>query len=326
MNTSTLDTGTVHDLTTRPLILEDFIGQDHIKAQLKAATRSALLRKTVLEHVLILGPKGLGKTTLAKIIATECMIRMDSMLGGELSSEEIRSILASVSGEFPSILFIDEVHRLPKRTQELLYKAMEDYVLEYRLNLSEFVMPITTPIGPFTLIGATTDEASLTPSFVERFGLVLRLELYSDSELMLIIENYAKEIGLSLATGVSARLASKSRGTPRIARNLLRRVRDFSTSTRIVDEAVTKAEDALGIDCAGLNRTDRQYLLIVKDRGGVCSQTTIASVLQERPATLTSSIEPFLLRSGFIVVNPRGRTLTSKGFTHIREHIQNGGS
>ena len=298
----------------RPKKLQDYIGQDNVHDQLSVFLEATLKRREPLDHVLIYGPPGLGKTTLANIIANELNSSIIQTSGPVLEKKkDLAGLLTNL--EPNDVLFIDEIHRLNAVVEETLYPAMEDQVVDMVLGEGPAARSLVMPINPFTLIGATTRAGLLSSPLRDRFGITQRLEFYAKSDLSKIIERSAKILSFSIDKEACYEIAKRSRGTPRIANRLLRRCRDFSDVKELEcmnTEAVSAALDLLKIDSNGFDYLDRKFLSIIAEKfdGGPVGVDTLASALGEERDTIEDVIEPFLIQEGFIKRTPRGREAT----------------
>lgn len=305
----------------RPLQFEDFSGQDKVVDNLRIFVKAARLRAEALDHVLLHGPPGLGKTTLSNIIANELGVGFRVTSGPVLDKPgDLAGVLTSL--EPNDVLFIDEIHRLSPVVEEYLYSAMEDYRIDIMIDKGPSARSIQLDLNPFTLVGATTRSGLLTAPLRARFGINLHLEYYEDSTLTKIILRSAKILGVPCDTEAAGEIASRSRGTPRIANALLRRVRDFAQvkgSGRIDLKIAQFALEALNIDRYGLDQIDNKLLctIIDKFRGGPVGLTTIATALGEDPGTIEEVYEPFLIKEGFLKRTPRGREVTELAYRHL---------
>ena len=305
------------DGSLRPRRLRDFVGQEHAVRQLETFVAAARGRGEACDHVLLAGPPGLGKTSLAFIVAAEMDSRIHTISGPALERKgDIASILTAL--EPRDVLFIDEVHRLPRAIEELLYPAMEDGAIDIVIGQGPGARTLRLDLAPFTLVGATTRAGLLTTPMRDRFGISLRLEHYSPDELMLIIARSAGILAVTIDIEASSEIARRSRGTPRIANRILRRVRDVAQvrGWPTVDrEGALAALDLLGVDEDGLDRADREYLRTIAQRfaGGPVGLSTLAVALAEDAGTLEDVYEPYLIQQGLIQRTARGRILTPRG-------------
>jgi len=305
----------------RPARFADYPGQDAVKSNLEVYVAAARKRGTPLDHIILHGPPGLGKTTLAKIVAHEMQVPFYQTSGPSIDRPgDLAGILAGV--EPGGVLFIDEIHRLPITVEEILYSAMEDFCIDILVGQGPTARTVRMPINPFTLIGATTRVASLSAPFLSRFGIQEHLEFYDVASLAQILLRSAGLWGVELAEDGAIELARRSRGTPRIANRLLRRVRDFADfhgvdclHRDIVDLTLTR----LNIDLAGLDKMDRRILRVLHERynGGPAGIEALASTIGEERTTIEDVYEPFLTHQGFIRRGPRGRELTTLALQHL---------
>lgn len=305
----------------RPSTLEEYIGQSAIKENLSIFIQAAKGRDEALDHVLLYGPPGLGKTTLSYIIAHEMGGNIKTTSGPSIErSGDLASILSSL--EAGDVLFIDEIHRLPKVVEEVLYPAMEDYCIDVVVGKDASTRSIRLDLPPFTLVGATTRAGDLSAPLRDRFGIINKLEYYTIEELGKIITRSARVMGSTIEEDAVVELAKRSRGTPRIANRLLRRVRDFAqvlNDGNITLEITKSALDKLKVDALGLDDVDHKYLLGIIERykGGPVGVESIAASIGEEPMTLEDVYEPYLLQIGFINRTPRGRIVTEKAYQHL---------
>lgn len=312
-----------YDRSLRPKRLDEYIGQDSLKELLNIFISSALKREESLDHVLLYGPPGLGKTTLAGIIANEMQGNFRAISAPSIDRVgDLVAILSSL--EAGDILFIDEIHRLPRVVEEVLYSAMEDYVVDIIIGKDATANSIKIDLPPFTLIGATTRAGDITAPLRDRFGIVSQLNFYTVEELTKIIKRTSKIFSYAIEDEAAVEIARRSRGTPRIANRLFRRVRDFAQYYNGGKEIITyelakQSLYKLEVDEAGLNPTDHRYLrtIIEKFNGGPAGLNAIAASISEDMATIEDIYEPYLLQEGFIIRSPRGRIVTEKAYKHL---------
>ena len=311
----------IDELTLRPTKLAEYIGQHKVKENLHIFIQAAKMRQEALDHVLLYGPPGLGKTTLAAIIANEMGVEFRSTSGPAIErSGDLAAILSSL--EPGDVLFIDEVHRLPRAVEEILYPAMEDYFLDIVIGQGPSARSVRIDLPPFTLVGATTRAGLLTAPLRDRFGVLSRLEYYETADLCHIIERTASIFNMPIQKEAAVEVASRSRGTPRIANRLLKRIRDISQvsgETEITLETSKRALNMLQVDHVGLDHIDHKLLngIIHDFNGGPVGLDTIAATIGEEPQTIEDVYEPYLLQIGFIQRTPRGRIATEKAYAHF---------
>lgn len=310
------------EISLRPLTLDEYVGQSQIKENLKVFITAAKKRNETLDHVLVYGPPGLGKTTLAYVVANEMGGKIKLVNGPSIEKPgDLAAILSTINPG--DILFIDEIHRIPRVVEEILYGAMEDFTLTIMVGRDEDARNITIDLAPFTLFGATTRPGDLSSPLRDRFGIVSRLDYYTLEELEKIIIRTSKVFGMPITDSAAHSIAIRSRGTPRIANRIYRRVRDFASfgdSEIINDEICEKAFDMLRIDAYGLDDVDTRYIraLIKRFNGGPVGLETLASTIGEEMNNLEEVCEPYLLKLGLINKTPRGRIATEKAYQHFK--------
>lgn len=309
------------DQSLRPKSMEEYIGQEKVKEQLKIFIQAAKNRGEPLDHVLFYGPPGLGKTTLASIIANEMGVNMRQTTGPAFEHQgDLASVLSNL--QEGDVLFIDEIHRLNNVVEEKLYTAMEDFTLDIIIGKGPSAQTMRLPLNPFTLVGATTRAGMLSSPLRDRFGVINRLELYHDDELQKIVERSARIMKVQIEPQGALEIARRSRGTPRIANRLLRRVRDYAEIKAggvITKEVADLALRLLEVDELGLDQTDRNILeaIIYKFSGGPVGLETLAATTGEETGTIEDVYEPFLLQLGFLQKTPRGRMATALAYHHL---------
>jgi Holliday junction DNA helicase RuvB len=309
------------DATLRPQKLDEFIGQQQARANLKVFIEAARARKEALDHVLFVGPPGLGKTTLAQIVARELGVNFRATSGPVIAKAgDLAALLTNL--EERDVLFIDEIHRLNPAVEEILYPAMEDFQLDLIIGEGPAARSVKIDLAKFTLVGATTRAGLLTTPLRDRFGIPIRLNFYTKDELTQIVNRGARVLGISVTPEGADEIARRARGTPRIAGRLLRRVRDFAhvAGAASIDRAAAdKALGALEVDAAGLDAMDRRYLNVIALNygGGPVGVETIAAALSEPRDAIEDIIEPYLIQQGFVQRTPRGRVLTGHAFRHL---------
>ncbi len=309
------------DASLRPQRLTEFIGQEKARANLRVFIEAARARKEALDHVLFVGPPGLGKTTLAQIVARELGVNFRATSGPVIAKAgDLAALLTNL--EPRDVLFIDEIHRLNPAVEEILYPAMEDFQLDLIIGEGPAARSVKIDLSPFTLIGATTRAGLLTNPLRDRFGIPVRLNFYSEQELEEIVNRGARVLKLAMTADGANEIARRARGTPRIAGRLLRRVRDFAhvEGAKSIDrKAADRALSELEVDAAGLDAMDRRYLSTIAENygGGPVGVDTLAAALSEPRDAIEDIIEPFLIQKGFIQRTPRGRLLTDATFRHL---------
>lgn len=310
------------DQSIRPESLDEYVGQEEIKENIRVFIEAAKLRGEVLDHVLLYGPPGLGKTTLAHIIANELGVNLKTASGPAIEkSGDLAAVLSTL--EPNDVLFIDEIHRMPRFIEEILYPAMEDFEFDIVIGQEGSSRSIKIDLPPFTLVGATTRAGDITSPLRDRFGIVSKLNYYTDEELKAIIQRTSRVLDMPIDDDAAEELAKRSRKTPRIANRLFKRVRDFAlvNGDRVITKDITMSSlEKLKVDQNGLDQIDIEYLtsLINKFNGGPVGVETIATSIGEEVSTIEDVVEPFLLQEGFIKRTQRGRVATDKAYEHLK--------
>ncbi|ELJ9745427.1 Holliday junction branch migration DNA helicase RuvB [Vibrio parahaemolyticus] len=311
----------VIDRAIRPKKLADYQGQDHVRDQMEIFIKAAQLRSEALDHLLIFGPPGLGKTTLANIVANEMEVNIRTTSGPVLEKAgDLAALLTNL--EENDVLFIDEIHRLSPMVEEVLYPAMEDYQLDIMIGEGPAARSIKIDLPPFTLIGATTRAGSLTSPLRDRFGITQRLEYYKVHDLQSIVQRSADCLGLSMEPEGALEVARRARGTPRIANRLLRRVRDYAEvkgNGHICADVADKALNMLDVDAQGFDYMDRKLLLAIMEKfgGGPVGLDNMAAAIGEEKDTIEDVLEPYLIQQGYLQRTPRGRIATDRAYLHF---------
>ncbi|GGK16128.1 Holliday junction ATP-dependent DNA helicase RuvB [Caldalkalibacillus thermarum] len=309
------------EFSLRPRNLQEYIGQTQVKENLKVFIEAAKMRKEALDHVLLYGPPGLGKTTLCHIIANELGVKLYTTSGPAIErAGDLAAILTNL--EQGDVLFIDEIHRLHRSVEEILYPAMEDYCLDIMIGKGPSARSVRLDLPPFTLVGATTRAGQLSSPLRDRFGVVSRLQYYSVDELSLIITRAADLLQVEIRGNAAREIARRSRGTPRIANRLLKRIRDFAQVMGdgvITEEVTLSALEKLQVDAYGLDHIDHQYLQVIIHhfKGGPVGVETIAAMIGEEVDTIEDVYEPYLMQIGFLQRTPRGRIVTPRAYEHF---------
>lgn len=317
----------VLESSIRPLVLDEYIGQSEVKENIHVFIEAAKMRNETLDHVLLYGPPGLGKTTLAYIIAREMGVNIKTASGPSIEkSGDLAAILSTL--EPGDVLFIDEIHRMPRYIEEILYPAMEDFTLDIIIGSEGNSRNIKIDLPPFTLVGATTRAGDLSSPLRDRFGIVSKLKFYTDDELSAIVKRTSRVLKIDITDEAALELAKRSRGTPRIANRLFKRVRDFALVDKkeVIDlEVMKKALDRLKVDKGGLDEADHQLLRAIIERfnGGPVGIEALASSIGEEVSTIEDVMEPYLLQEGYLKRTSRGRCVTPKAYEQLEISYQN---
>ena len=317
----------VLESSIRPLVLDEYIGQSEVKENIHVFIEAAKMRNETLVHVLLYGPPGLGKTTLAYIIAREMGVNIKTASGPSIEkSGDLAAILSTL--EPGDVLFIDEIHRMPRYIEEILYPAMEDFTLDIIIGSEGNSRNIKIDLPPFTLVGATTRAGDLSSPLRDRFGIVSKLKFYTDDELSAIVKRTSRVLKMDITDEAALELAKRSRGTPRIANRLFKRVRDFALVDKkeVIDlEVMKKALDRLKVDKGGLDEADHQLLRAIIERfnGGPVGIEALASSIGEEVSTIEDVMEPYLLQEGYLKRTSRGRCVTTKAYEQLEISYQN---
>ena len=321
VNASRVDDDAQYETGLRPRTLNDYIGQERVRENLQVSIAATRQRREALDHVLLYGPPGLGKTTLAYVIGNELEVAVRATSGPVLEKPgDLAAILTNLKAR--EVLFIDEIHRMAPAIEEILYPALEDFELDIVIGQGPGARSVKVPLQPFTLIGATTRAGLLTSPLRSRFGIVHRLDFYADADLITIVTRSARILGVSIEPDAAAEIAKRSRGTPRIANRLLRRARDFAevrADGRVTAEVCRQALELLEVDVHGLDESDRRLLRTIIDKfaGGPVGLNSLAAAIGEEKDAIEDIHEPYLIQIGFIDRTPRGRVATARAYEYF---------
>ena len=321
VNASRVDDDAQYETGLRPRSLDDYIGQERVRENLQVSIAATRQRREALDHVLLYGPPGLGKTTLAYVIGNELEVAVRATSGPVLEKPgDLAAILTNLKAR--EVLFIDEIHRMAPAIEEILYPALEDFELDIVIGQGPGARSVKVPLQPFTLIGATTRAGLLTSPLRSRFGIVHRLDFYADADLITIVTRSARILGVSIEPDAAAEIAKRSRGTPRIANRLLRRSRDFAevrADGRVTAEVCRQALELLEVDVHGLDESDRRLLRTIIDKfgGGPVGLNSLAAAIGEEKDAIEDIHEPYLIQIGFIDRTPRGRVATARAYEYL---------
>jgi Holliday junction DNA helicase RuvB len=325
VSSARVDDDAQYEAGLRPRRLDDYIGQDRVRENLAVSIAAARQRGEALDHVLLYGPPGLGKTTLAYVIANELGVPVRTTSGPVIEKPgDLAGILSSLQPR--EVLFIDEIHRMPAAIEEILYPAMEDFELDIVIGQGPGARSVKVPVEPFTLVGATTRAGLLTSPLRARFGIVQRLDFYAPADLEVIVRRSARILDVPLVGDAAAELARRSRGTPRIANRLLRRVRDYAqvrADGRVTPDVAAAALALLEVDAHGFDEVDRRLMLTIIDKfgGGPVGLTSLAAATSEEPDAIEDIHEPFLIQHGFLERTPRGRMATARAYEYFSRRM-----
>lgn len=321
LSSAQVDEDVQYEVGLRPRTLDDYVGQDRVRENLTVAITATRQRAEALDHVLLYGPPGLGKTTLAYVIGTELSVQVRATAGPILEKPgDLAAILTNLKER--EVLFIDEIHRMSPAVEEILYPAMEDYELDIMIGQGPSARSVKVPLQRFTLVGATTRAGLLTSPLRARFGIVHRLDFYTERDLLEIVDRSARILGVPIDDDATAEIARRARGTPRVANRLLRRVRDYAqvrADGAITLDVAIRALELLEVDANGFDEADRRLLLTIIDKfgGGPVGLNSIAAAISEEKEAVEDIYEPFLIQSGFLDRTPRGRVATARAYDYL---------